>query len=444
VKYIPNSGESKDLMLKKIGFSQLDDLLEGIPDSLKLKRDLDFQESLSEMELRERMHGLAGKNISDPKTLFAGAGYFSHYVPSVVDTLASRSEFLTCYTPYQAEIGQGTLQAIYEFQSWIAHLTGMEVANASMYDGSTALAEAVLMAKRINKKRNKVIFAGSHHPEYIEVVITYCNELDIKIEFLEEDPESGHWDPNSLEKKVDDETLCVVVQNPAFNGTLSDLEKAGEIARKKDALFIASISEAFSLSLFKTPGECGADIVVGEGSPFGNPLQFGGPGFGFFACKQKFLRNMPGRLAGKTVDEDGKEGFVLTLATREQHIRRDKATSNICTNQGICATRAAIFFAVMGEEGLREMAEQSFSLAKYAEEQLAQKGIKRVHSGEFFNEFVVKVDHLDRKRKAALKDGVLPGVPLSRWGGPEDEVLLAFTEMNRKESIDQLVEVLSS
>ncbi|MFN3330829.1 MAG: aminomethyl-transferring glycine dehydrogenase subunit GcvPA, partial [Pyrinomonadaceae bacterium] len=333
MRYIPNPPEERAEMLKVIGLSSAEELFRSIPEDIRLKRPLKITEPLSEPEVIALMENLASKNTASQKTSFLGAGVYSHYSPTIVDYLIQRSEFFTSYTPYQPEVSQGTLQYIFEFQTLVCQLTGMEVANASMYDGSTAMAEAVLMAQRITR-RQKVLIARTIHPEYIEVLRTYTKYNETEIDFADFDEETGSIKQEELQK-LSDQTACLVVQSPNFFGVIENLEGLAEKAHSVGALFIVVVTEAISFGLLKPPGEFGADIVVAEGQSFGIPMSFGGPHVGLFATREKFVRQMPGRLAGIAYDKHGNRGFVLTLATREQHIRREKATSNICTNQGL-------------------------------------------------------------------------------------------------------------
>jgi glycine dehydrogenase subunit 1 len=445
MRYIPNSKEEQAEMLELLGLKQSSDLFRSIPESVRLSRLLDVTEPMAETEVIGAMEALAGDNAGATKPSFLGAGVYSHYSPTIVDYLIQRSEFFTSYTPYQPEVSQGTLQYIFEFQTLVCQLTGMDVANASMYDGSTSLAEAVLMAERVTK-RNKVLIASSVHPEYVEVTKTYTRHGDARIESLASDSKSGRLDMSELDR-IDSETSCVVVQSPNFFGCIEDVEAIAEKVHAAGAMLVVVVTEAISLGLLKTPGECGADIVVAEGQSFGIPMSFGGPHLGMFACKEKFVRNMPGRLAGIAYDKDGKQGFVLTLATREQHIRREKATSNICTNQGLIALAATIYMEAMGKKGLREVAEQNLQKAAYAAERIkAVDGFEIAFDSPFFNEFTVRCngDASEILEKLRTEHGIIGGLALDKYF-PErkNEFLVCVTEINSREQIDKLADGLN-
>ena len=373
--------------------------------------------------------------------VFSGGGGLQSFYPTLIDSVISRSEFYTSYTPYQPEVSQGTLQATFEFQTLICQLTGMEVANASLYDGGSALAEGVLMAVRTTR-RQKVLVAQSVHPEYRRVLETYAANLDIQLQELPF-TESGCVDVEALERLVSEDHAAVVIQSPNFFGVLDDVEQAVGLTQSVGALSVVVVSEALSLGLLKPPGELGADIVVGEGQSLGIPLGFGGPYLGLFASKDKYKRQMPGRLVGQTVDSEGRQGYVLTLATREQHIRRQKATSNICTNQGLCALVATVFLSVLGKQGIRELAEQNLKKAFHLRKLL---GDSLVFSGATFNEMVVECseDPADINRQL-VSEGIIGGLPLGRYF-PErsNQMLVCVTEQNSLEKINRLAEVLSS
>lgn len=444
MRYIPNSPEEREEMLEIVGLKSADELFRSIPSDVQLNRALNVTEPLAEPEVIAAMEAMADKNTASKKPSFLGAGVYSHYSPTIVDHLLQRSEFFTSYTPYQPEISQGTLQYIFEFQTLIAQLTGMDVANASMYDGSTATAEAVLMAQRVTR-RDKVLIAESVHPEYIEVTKTYTQHGDTAIETISFDKESGRV--SNLDK-LDDKTACVVVQSPNFFGCVEDLQSLADKVHTVGALLIVVVTEAISFGLLKTPGECGADIVVGEGQSFGIPMSFGGPHLGLFACKEKYVRNMPGRLAGIAYDKNGNRGFVLTLATREQHIRREKATSNICTNQGLIALAATIYMEAMGKKGLQEVAAQNAQKAAYAKKKIAEiEGFEIAFSAPTFNEFVVRApkNAAEILEKLRNENGIVGGLALSKYyGESENDFLVCVTETNNKAQIDSLVEGLKS
>jgi glycine dehydrogenase subunit 1 len=424
-------------MLAEIGVDSIEQLFAGIPEKLRLKRLLNIPKALTEPELVEYFHARAARNSSSPPS-FIGAGIYHHYLPVVVDALISRSEFYTAYTPYQAEIAQGTLQAIFEFQTYIAQLTGMEVANASLYDGSTGLAEAVLMAHRISKK-DRFLIAKTVHPEYRAVVETYARNLGITIELIDYAAD-GRVDTEKLLASLQPGrggAAAVVVQSPNFFGTVERIHDISELAHRHNSLSIVNVCEAVSLGLLKAPGEDPsesrtADIVVGEAQSLGVPPGFGGPHLGFLATRERYVRQMPGRLVGMGKDYAGRRGFVLTLSTREQHIRREKATSNICTNQSLCALMATIFLATVGPKGLRELCEQNVLKTDYAVARLKEQTKRKVlFSAPRFNEFVIE---FDRERPPA-------GLPLARFY-PElgNGVLLCVTETARREQIDAMVQ----
>lgn len=442
MRYIPNSPEEREEMLEIVGLTSADELFRSIPENVRLGRKLNVTEALAEPEVIGEMDRLADLNTASRKPSFLGAGVYSHFSPTVVDHLIQRSEFFTSYTPYQPEISQGTLQYIFEFQTLICQLTGMDVANASMYDGSTAMAEAFLMAQRVTR-RNKVIVADTVHPEYLQVAQTYVQHCGIGLDTVPFDTETGRVADLS---KLDDSTAALVVQSPNFFGCIEDLQALADKAHAVGALFIVVVTEAISFGLLKTPGSCGADIVVGEGQSFGIPMSFGGPHVGLFATSEKYLRNMPGRLAGVAYDKDGNRGFVLTLATREQHIRREKATSNICTNQGLIALAATIYMETMGKKGLQEVAEQNAQKAAYAAKKIGGlDGFEIAFSAPVFNEFVVRANSsaenlLNRVRE---ENGIIGGLALSKYYNDRpNEFLVCVTETNTREQIDALVAAL--
>lgn len=444
--YVPHTEKDIKEMLQAIGAKSLDDLFQVIPEELRLKNPLNLPPALSEQELVAEMKRLGSKNATvEDHISFIGAGAYNHYIPSVVNHILLRSEFYTSYTPYQAEISQGTLQAIFEYQTLICQLTGMDVANASMYEGASATAEAILMARRINN-RKKVVISSALHPEYREVVRTYLKTQPVKIEEVMHCTEAGTTLPEALEKHIDEDTSCVVVQQPNFFGSIEDLKALGELAHKKGALFIVVINEPISLGLLKPPGELGADIVVGEGQALGNSLSYGGPYLGFFATREKYLRQMPGRLVGETTDKDGNRGYILTLSTREQHIRREKATSNICTNEGLCALAATVYMCMLGKKGMMELARLNLSKAEYLKKGVRGiKGVRVTFNAPTFNEFVIEVDRNPEELLKALSDkGIWGGVALKRFYPYLDRhILLCVTEMNAKDETDKLVEALS-
>ncbi|NQT80738.1 MAG: aminomethyl-transferring glycine dehydrogenase subunit GcvPA [Candidatus Aminicenantes bacterium] len=430
-------------MMSRIGISSMEELFRTIPEGIRLKGELKVPSALTEIELIHHFEKIAKQNKYSEFLSFLGAGAYPHVIPYVVDYLSSRGEFVTPYTPYQPEVSQGTLQAIFEFQTLICLLTGMDVANASLYDGASAAAEAVLMAHRLKQKSN-ILIAKTLHPQYRKTIKTYVKNLDIKIEEFGYS-ETGEIDFESLSSKLDEGTSAVVYQSPNFFGVVEDIKKISDLAHAVQALSVVVVTEPVSLGLLEAPGKLGADIVTGEGQSFGIPLSFGGPYLGFMACLKEFIRQLPGRIAGETKDVDGKRGFVLTLSTREQHIRRERATSNICTNQALCALRATIFLETLGLDGLKELAWQNIQKANYALEKLTRvEGIKRKFQGNFFNEFVIEFSGSLPKVESSLREkGILGGLYLREFY-PELEncSLLCVTEMFKREEIDRLVKSL--
>lgn len=433
-------------MLDSIGLKSAAELFDSIPDNLLLRRPLNTPAPLSESELLTRFEQMGARNAGARRISFLGGGAYSHYVPTIVDHIISRSEFFTAYTPYQPEISQGTLQTIFEFQTLVCQLTGMEVANASMYDGSTALAEAVLMAERITR-RSKVVCPGSVHPQYLEVVKTYVQHAGIHLELIPFDEKTGQCGA-ALSSAIDDQTAAIVVQSPNFFGCVEDLKVLAEAAHAKGALLIVAITEAVSLGLLKSPGDCGADIVIAEGQSFGVPLSFGGPYVGLFATREKYARQIPGRLVGEAFDKQGRRGFVLTLATREQHIRREKATSNICTNEGLIALAATVYLETMGRKGIQEVAYQCAQKAAYAAKQIAAiPGFSLSFTAPVFNEFVVRSPSPAREllAKLASEKAIDGGLALSRFmANRPNDFVVCVTETNTREQIDALAHGLRS
>ncbi|MTI49269.1 aminomethyl-transferring glycine dehydrogenase subunit GcvPA [Sporosalibacterium faouarense] len=440
--YIPNTKKDEEKMLSFLGIDSVEELFSDIPKSIRLDRELDLDPSKSEEEVRKTMKDMAKKNLSaDDYTCFLGAGSYDHTIPSIVPHLISRSEFYTSYTPYQAEISQGTLQAIFEFQTMIADITGMYASNASMYDGPTATAEAALLAAA-QKKGNTVIISKTVHPEVREVVKTYMKIRDINV--IEIDAKDGVTDFGQLESNLSKDTVGVIVQNPNFYGIVEDYTEVEKVTHDNKALLIMNV-DPISLGMLKTPGEYGADIAVGEGQPLGNSLNFGGPYLGFMATTKKLMRKMPGRIVGQTVDKDGKRAFTLTLQAREQHIRREKATSNICSNQALNALAATIFMAVLGKNGLTQMAEQTAQKAYYAYNKLIETGkFKPVFQKPFFREFVLESEiEVERLNKELLKHNILGGYSIERdYPLQKNQILLCVTEKRTKEEIDYLVKVM--
>ncbi len=449
--YLPNTDEDRTEMLKFIGVDNMDELFADIPKELREKALLNLPPALSEPDLLRHLRSLAAQNLPLGEQLeepvasrqsliaFLGAGIYDHYIPSAVQHIVSRNEFYTAYTPYQAEASQGTLQATFEYQSLICDLTGMEVSNASLYDGSSALAEAVLMAYSINGLR-KVILPKTLHPFWAQVVRTYASGM--KLEFVEAPylSDAGFTDPDFVRAKCDNETCCVVIQHPNFFGCLEQVAELEATAHRVGALFIVAF-DPISLSVLKPPGDYNADIAVAEGQSLGLPSGFGGPLLGIFTCKREFIRKMPGRLVGETVDGKGQRGFVLTLQVREQHIRRERATSNICTNQALCAIAAAAYLALMGKEGIRQVAELCVQKAHYLAEQLERLGIPRLFNAPFFKEFAVRLPtDPEGVNEALIGKGFLGGLALKRYY-PElaDGWLLAVTEKRTKAEMDAFV-----
>src|ERR1700731_3445310 len=427
MRYLPKSPAERKQMLAEIGAAAIDDLFSVIPAEYRLTRDLDVPRQHAESEIIDYFKAAADKNATGYAS-FLGAGAYRHYRPVVIDTLVQRGEFLTSYTPYQAEITQGTLQAMFEFQTMICELAGMEIANASMYDGSTGAAEAIMMAVRVTGRDGAVI-ARTVHPEYREVIATYAQHQEIPTAEVGY-ATNGRVDVAALDAAITKDTACVLIQSPNFFGAIEDVAAIAEIAHAKGALLIVSIAEAVSLGIVKPPAE--ADIVSMEAQSYGVAVGYGGPYCGVIACKEKFLRQMPGRLIGETKDKDGKRGFVLTLSTREQHIRREKATSNICTNQALVAMMVTIYLTVYGKQGLRELAEQNMAKATYALGEFAKKGKILFDGAPRFNEFVVKTkDDAHAINKRLLEKKMIGGFPLS-WHYPElgNASLWCCTELN--------------
>lgn len=437
MRYLPQTDEDIAEMLKVTGAATLDDLFSSIPKACRRKTDLNLPEPLTEWELNDRMGALAKTMAASPEyKVYLGAGSYEHFIPATVSYLLGRSEFSTAYTPYQPEISQGTLQAIFEYQTLTALLLGMDVANASVYDGASALAEALLMAARVSKKK-KVAISSLIHPFYRRVLRTYLEPAEFEIIELPYSPD-GRTD---LSKIGSGEGLgAVAVQSPNFFGCVEDLAGIANFAKSAQALFITSFTEPLAYGLYKSPGSQGADIACGEGQSFGIPQSYGGPGLGMFACLKQYVRSMPGRLVGKTNDRDGKRGFVLTLATREQHIRREKATSNICTNSGLCAVTTAMYMTAMGGTGLRELARLNYDKTEYLKKELAGAGIRIAFGAPGFNEFVAEFPSgFEAKYQQLLERGIVAGVPLGRFY-PElaNHYLLCVTETKSRKDLDEL------
>jgi glycine dehydrogenase subunit 1 len=441
MNYTPHTDADVQHMLQTIGLDSTDDLFKPIPESLRLKA-LDLAPGISEMEVLQVVDGLAAQIAAQaPALSFLGGGAYDHFSPTVVDAMISRGEFFTAYTPYQPEVSQGTLRAIFEFQTMMCELTGMEAANASMYDGSSALAEAVLMSVRINGG-SRVLLPRSLHPFYKQVIETYVK--GINLEFVEIPwTETGGMDIDVLKSEMNENTAAVVVQNPNFLGVLEALDEIGDVVTPSKAAFVACVNP-ISLGVIRPPGDFGADIVVGDGQPLGLPLAYGGPYVGFFTSRDEHLRKMPGRICGQTTDVDGKRGFVLTLQTREQHIRREKATSNICTNQTLCATAVTVYLAALGPQGMRDVGELNWNRSHQAlDGLLALDGVSSKFSGPVFNEFVVEVDGKASEVLGRLREqGISAGIDLGRFYPELDNcILTCVTEMKTEADIARLVDV---
>ena len=431
--YVPSTAQERQEMLASIGLCSIDELFSHIPDSLKLKGELNLPSGKSELEVCRTMEHIAAQNIVFD-SIFRGAGAYDHYIPAIVKSVTGKEEFVTAYTPYQAEISQGVLQSIFEYQTMICELTGMDVSNASVYDGATAAAEAVNMC--CERSRNVVFCSAATHPDTIEVVKTYCWASGH--EFVLVPAKDGKTDWNSIVPQLDKKTsACLYIQSPNFFGQIEDVQQAAEAVHAVGAKLIMGCNP-IALGLYKTPAELGADIAVGEGQPLGMPLSFGGPYLGFMATTKAMMRKLPGRIVGETTDVDGKRAFVLTLQAREQHIRREKASSNICSNQALCAMTAAVYLAAVGPEGLKQVANLCYQKAHYLMQQLtAIPGITLRYQGPFFHEFVTDQGDANRILLKLEQEGILGGLPLSDGG-----ILWCATEKNSKEDIDRMVGIV--
>ena len=429
--YVPDTREEQVALLKETGLSQMEDLFSMIPDNVRLKEKLNLPEGMSEMEVLEEMKAIAAENRVF-RSVFRGAGAYNRYIPAMVNNVINKETLQTAYTPYQAEISQGVLQSIFEYQTGICELTGMDVSNASVYDGGTAAAEAVAMCR--DRKKNKALVSGAVNPQVIETIKTYCfgNEMELVII-----PEKDYLtDVAALKEALEDDVACVLIQHPNYYGNLEDAEEIGKAAHEVKAKFIMSV-DPISLGLIKSPAEYGADVAVGDGQPMGLPMSFGGPYLGFMAATDAMKRKLPGRIVGRTVDGEGRTGYVLTLQAREQHIRREKASSNICSNQALCALAVGVYLAAMGPEGLKQAASLSASKAHYMASKLAEAGFEPV-SEDFLNEFVTVSHKSSQKVVDALEEkGILGGLPLD-----EKRILWCCTEMNSKAQIDEVVEIV--
>lgn len=437
-RYLPMTAQDEKEMLDTIGVASIDDLFQDIPEKIRFKRDYNLKPAKSEPALLRELSKLASKNANTTEyASFLGAGVYSHYIPTVVDHVISRSEFYTAYTPYQPEISQGELQAIFEFQTMIAELTGMDLANSSMYDGGTALAEAAMLSSG-HTKRKKILISGTVHPESANVLKTYAVGQHIEVEFIPE--VDGNTDLEALKKALTEDIAGFAVQYPNFYGQVEPLAEIEQLVHENNSLLIVS-SNPLALGLLTPPGEFGADIVVGDSQVFGIPESYGGPHCGFFAVTNKLMRKVPGRLVGETVDENGRRGYVLTLQAREQHIRRDKATSNICSNQALNALASSVAMATLGKVGLPEMARQNLDKSHYAKQKFRENGFEVLFSDGFFNEFVIKLAKpIKEINEALLDEGIIGGYDLGFYDAKyEKHMLVAVTEMRTKEEIDAFV-----
>lgn len=430
--YVPNTMDERLQMLQTMGYDSIDELFADIPQEVRLQGGPDIPEGKSELEVRRKMTEIAGKNRIF-HTIFRGAGAYRHYIPAEVTNVISKENFVTAYTPYQAEVSQGILQSIFEYQTLICDLTGMDASNASVYDGASAAAEGVAMCR--DRKRQKILISQTASPYVIRTVQTYCHGNGMQVELIPE--KSGRTDQEYIKEHMDAETACVYIQHPNYYGNLEDAEEIGKIAHEGGAKFVMGVNP-ISLGILKTPAEYGADVAVGEGQPMGLPLAFGGPYIGFMACTDKMMRKLPGRIVGQTKDRNGKTGYVLTLQAREQHIRREKASSNICSNQALCALAVGVYLSAMGNKGLKEAAVQCISKAHYLAKELDGIGYHTENQGDFFHEFVTSSDVPAEKALKALEDqGILGGYPLD-----EHRILWCCTEMNTKEEMDEVVRIL--
>lgn len=429
-KYIPDTNVEQDLMLKDIGLNKIEDLYSMVPENVLLK-DLNIPEGKSELEVSSIMKKIANENKLY-HSIFRGAGAYKHYIPSIVKTVTSKEEFLTAYTPYQAEISQGVLQSIFEYQTQMCELTGLDVSNASVYDGAVAAAEAVLMCLERNK--NEVLVFDNINPEVLTVIKTYCESRSVDLKVLKS---NDHLvDIDQLKNNLSDNSACLLVASPNYYGLVEDVESIGKLVHEKSAKVIEYVNP-ISLALLKSPGEMDVDIAVGEGQPLGLPIGFGGPYLGFMTCKKDLMRKLPGRIVGETTDHDGNRAFVLTLQAREQHIRREKASSNICSNEALCAMSASVYLAALGPSGLKDVAVNSMCNAHYLEKRLKELGFDRADNNEYFNEFLTtsKIDPKKLEEHLSSK-GILMGLII------EDKILWCATELNNKEAVDELIDAI--
>ncbi len=443
MSFVPNTDSERNEMLKQIGVDSFEDLINNIPEEVRLKEDLNLPPQLSEYEAVKLLETIANKNVTAASHIcFLGGGAYDHFIPTIVSSVLERPEFKTAYTPYQAEVSQGTLQAMYEFQSMVCNLTGMDVANASLYDGGSALAEACLMAHQQNKKK-KFLIAGSISPRFRNVIETICQGRELVFEPIA--AEDGTADLRALKEAAKDDVSAVIVQQPNPYGNIEQTDAIGKIAHDCGALYIVSV-DPLSLGILTPPGEYDADIVTGEGQGLGIPLSYGGPYLGLFAVKQKFVRKIPGRIAGVTEDVNGDRGYVLTLQTREQQIKRERATSNICTNQGLFMLAATVYMATMGKQGIKEVANQSFQKAQYLASKIKEiPGFSLLNDKPFFKEFlVIPPVPASEIITEGNKQGILPGIDTSRFKDCKHGLLVAVTEKRSKEEMDRYVEFLKT
>jgi len=440
-RYLPDTEQDQKEMLDTLNLSSVDELFDAIPSEIRDKEELNIPEAEHESTLMKRLSRMAGKNLNaDEYPMFLGAGTYDHYIPSVVSHITGRSEFYTAYTPYQPEVSQGELQAMFEFQTMVSELTGLPIANSSMYDGFTALAEAASMAVDAKKKAEKVLISGAVHPESHAALkpVALAQEYDVEEVPLKNDI----TDLDKLAEQIDETTAAVIVQYPNFFGSIEDLQKVSEIAKEKEALLIVS-ANPLALGLLEAPGNLGADIVVGDMQPLGIPMSFGGPHCGYFVTTKKFMRKIPGRIVGQTQDDHGNRGFVLTLQAREQHIRREKATSNICSNQALNALASSVCMSALGKHGIRKMAQLNIEKANYMKNRLKEKGFTVMNQSPIFNELVVELPiSVSAANDKLLEEGIIGGFDLNRDYGKENQMLLAITDQRTKEEIDQFIDVL--
>lgn len=439
--FIPNTNEQRREMLASIGVDSIECLFKDIPKQALLKDLVNIPKGISELEVRKKLTYLSNLDKND-NISFLGAGCYNHFIPSIVRHITGRSEFYTAYTPYQAEISQGSLQALFEFQTLICQITDMDVANASMYDGASGLAESCIMGINITK-RNEIIISSALHPDYKQVVKTYAKARDFTVKDISFDKDKGVTSVEELKESISNRTAAVLIQNPNFFGYIEDLEEIGKIAHKKDSLLVVCVVEPTSLGILKSPGDYNADIVVGEGQSFGIGMNFGGPFLGFLATKEKYTRQLPGRLVGKTKDANGNEGFVLTLQAREQHIRREKASSNICTSQALCAIAAAVFLSAFGKNGFRKLAELNLQKAHYAYDKICELGLKPRFRSIFYNEFVIEFEDIKGVNESLLNNGIFGGIDVGEYYDTmKNCMLFCVTELHSREDIAKLLSVL--